>query len=288
MRAAGANHIIICEVVKFAGAESVHYSRWNPQGAEHDRHRGCEVFAVPALPDKQKIGQGITGRHSRHFQRVAEIRHQVALQGRRLVERIARRSRNLPRQLRNPRIQQRQLQIFLHLRRNCAHRRAQDGGRRHCQIGIRLVQTHRMFLIQIVNGASPVAGHGLIVAAQKARPARQEKNIRPNRLHQNSVMNRPHRPGQRLARRMPQRKSSILLPRERNLHRRARPGFAVKPCQRDASPLQVVGPTRVPIDLHMHDDCIRLLDLPDTPQLHVIAEAGRHVAAAGKRSQVAC
>ena len=43
---------------------------------------------------------------------------------------------------------------------------------------------------------------------------------------------------------------------------------------------------RVAIDLHVHHDRARLLNLPDASQLHAIAEADGHVAAARKRSQV--
>src|SRR5277367_781896 len=68
---------------------------------------------------------------------------------------------------------------------------------------------------------------------------------------------------------------------------RIRPGFAVESAERDSTPLQIVAALRVVLNLDVHDDRARLLNLADASQLHAIAEAGGDVASGSVGTQVA-
>src|ERR1700678_1665621 len=77
VRVAAPNQILGSKVVKLAGAETVHHSRGNAQSAQHDGHRRSEVFTVPLLALKKKIGYGIARNSARKLQRISKMRPQI-------------------------------------------------------------------------------------------------------------------------------------------------------------------------------------------------------------------
>src|SRR5882762_7794876 len=67
---------------------------------------------------------------------------------------------------------------------------------------------------------------------------------------------------------------------------RIRPSSAVEVAQRNATPLQVVTALQIVLDLDVHDDGTRLLNLANAAQLHAICEASGDVARRSVSAQV--
>src|ERR1700690_4213309 len=66
-----------------------------------------------------------------------------------------------------------------------------------------------------------------------------------------------------------------------------RTGSTIEEAQPYAPPLQIVGPVRVAIDLNVHHQCARLLNLADSSQLHAITEPGGDLAGWCVSAQIA-
>src|ERR1700693_1045646 len=76
-------------------------------------------------------------------------------------------------------------------------------------------------------------------------------------------------------------KTVIGLPRQKELLPRIGPGGAVENRKGHAAPMQVVMAGRIAVDLDVHYNCVRLLNLPYLSQLNAITESRREVGAKG-------
>src|SRR5690242_16263684 len=65
------------------------------------------------------------------------------------------------------------------------------------------------------------------------------------------------------------------------------PCLSVEDAERHATPLEIGRPGLIAINLNVHDQRTGLLDLPDTPKLHGVAESGGNFAASGKSAEIA-
>src|SRR5580692_3317593 len=74
VRVAAPDQILRRKVIELAGAESIHHSRRDAQGTQHDGHRRGEVFAVSLLAFKKEIGYGIARNAARKLQSVSKMR----------------------------------------------------------------------------------------------------------------------------------------------------------------------------------------------------------------------
>jgi hypothetical protein len=69
-------------------------------------------------------------------------------------------------------------------------------------------------------------------------------------------------------------KTVVQLPPQEELFFGIRPRVAIEVGKGNAAPMEVRSADAVAIDLDVHDDSMRQLDLSDAAQLNVIAEAG--------------
>ncbi len=80
---------------------------------------------------------------------------------------------------------------------------------------------------------------------------------------------------------------SVRIPLQYVLLMRVRPVPAVEIRQRHATPVQSIAAVLIPINLDVHHNGVRLLNLPDPPQLHLITEASGKISAERVAAQVA-
>ena len=111
MRVARAHQPQVGDRIVDAALKPGRHAGRNLQRAQHHRHRAGEILAVPFSPREQEVRQRIGRFVIRQLQRVAEIRAQVALDGARPLQIVARPRRKAARQFRDPRVQRRQLQV---------------------------------------------------------------------------------------------------------------------------------------------------------------------------------
>ena len=109
MRVLGTDYIVAGDIVEFLTAETVHYTRWNAQRAQHHCHGGGKVFAMALLTLEKKIGQRIGDRRTEQLQRVSIMRFQISFYRDGFVIIIGSRAGNLCRQPRNAGIERWQL-----------------------------------------------------------------------------------------------------------------------------------------------------------------------------------
>src|SRR5690242_13293075 len=67
---------------------------------------------------------------------------------------------------------------------------------------------------------------------------------------------------------------------------RIRPCLSVEDAERHATPLEIGGAGLIAIKLNVHDQRTGLLDLPDTPKLHGVAESSGNFAASAKGAEI--
>src|SRR5215470_9012391 len=118
------------------------------------------------------------------------------------------------------------------------------------------------------------------------RMSREEEDVCSDWLHQDAVMHGPHQVCARARGRIPQHEATVAEVGYRRLFGAVRPGLSIEDPESHAAPLEVISAMCVPIDLYVHHNRARLLDLPDLPELDSVTEADREIASGCKGAEI--
>src|SRR4029077_16793587 len=111
VRVAGADDVITAHVVELAGQKASGIARGNSQRAQHDGHGRSEVLAMSGTAYEKEVGQRIGGGRAGEVEGVTEARLKVALDSVGLVVFVVRAGGDLLGELRDARVELRQLKI---------------------------------------------------------------------------------------------------------------------------------------------------------------------------------